>query len=45
LEGVTAVNIIPNVTFDNVLFEIVPEPSSVALALAGCLGWARRRRK
>jgi hypothetical protein len=44
LEGVTMVNAVPSVTFDNVLFEIVPEPSSAALVLAGCFGLARRRR-
>jgi hypothetical protein len=44
LEGVTTVSIISNVTFDNVLFEIVPEPSVAALILVGCLGLARRRR-
>jgi len=44
LEGVTAVNILPNVTFDNVQLEIVPEPSIAALLLAGCLGLARRLR-
>jgi hypothetical protein len=45
LEGITTVNVIPSVTFDNVLFEIVPEPSSLALVLAGCLGCALRPRK
>jgi len=44
LEGITTPSIVPNVAFDNVLFEIVPEPSSVALILVGCLGLARRRR-
>lgn len=44
IEGLTTITAIPNVTFDNVLFEIVPEPSSAALLLVGCLGFARRRR-
>jgi hypothetical protein len=43
-EGITTVSVISSVTFDNVLFEIVPEPSSLTLILAGCLGLARRRR-
>jgi hypothetical protein len=43
-EGITTINVIPSVTFDNVLFEIVPEPSSAALFLAGFVGLARRRR-
>jgi hypothetical protein len=43
LEGVSSISIIPGVTFDSVLLEIVPEPSSAALLLFGCLGLARRR--
>lgn len=44
IDGLTTINAIPSVTFDNVLFEIVPEPTSAALLLVGCLGLARRRR-
>lgn len=44
MEGIANPSIIPGVTFDNVLLEIVPEPSPMVLILAGCLGFARRRR-
>ena len=44
IDGIANVSILPNVTFDNVLFEIIPEPSSAALSFLGCLGLASRRR-
>jgi hypothetical protein len=44
LEGVTTIDMIPNVTFDDVVFEIVPEPATAAFLLAGGIALARRRR-
>lgn len=43
-EGVATIAVVPSITFDNVVFEVVPEPSSAAAFLAGCLGLIRRRR-
>lgn len=43
-EGTTTILPIPNVTFDNVVFEIIPEPSAIALLAVGSLGFVRRRR-
>lgn len=43
-QGIASISVVPTVTFDNVLFEIVPEPSSAALLLVGCVGLIRRRR-
>jgi hypothetical protein len=43
-EGITTITVLPSVTFDEVVFEVIPEPSAAALLLAGCLGVLRRRR-
>jgi hypothetical protein len=43
-DGVVTISVVPNVTFDNATFEVIPEPGALSLAAAGCLGLVRRRR-